>query len=240
MSRIRYRNFRAHPYFTIDNCIIDAYGEHLGPTGLLVYFAIARRVGGNPDGWGDMRTLARDARVGVSTARARVAEMERMGLLAVTEQIDPKDGQQCNLYDLLTPNPEGPPADWRERPKPARETAETLAWERPRKVPPRQVVEGGAPRGGGGASTSGRGGRHQLAPLPIPGRRLTEEESSTPDKANVDVDRALVKMNSALANIKAGAVVPDHLRLTGAELEQLAARPGWRRDVERYRKGIGA
>lgn len=256
------RRQKVHPYFNVENLIIDSYARSIGSTALAVYVYMCRRAGGDPNCWAEMGSVAKTLGLGASTVRDAIVRLELVGLVAVAEQYD-EEGQRCNAYTLLEVDPGGPPAEWsggfpsdakvyRNAPRPVREVLDVPLWTVARKPTPRQNLAGGPPKSGGGGTKSWRGGRQELAGLPIPRRKLIEERSDTPidencadeirdDGPEIEVRNAAAeKLGRALANIKLACAVPEHLRLSGSELEVLAVSPLYRRDVERYRKGVGA
>jgi hypothetical protein len=96
------RDRRRKGYFTIDNELLDRYGDQLGPYGLSVYMALARFANQDSYCWPSLATIAQ--RTGMSRRQVirEIDTLQGVKLIAVEPQIDRKTGEhKANRYILL-------------------------------------------------------------------------------------------------------------------------------------------
>jgi hypothetical protein len=110
VSQPRFRNF-----YTVDNVIHKHYIQHMGATGLAVYVGLCYQTGSSEYEVGfEMDELADATGVKPATVQRTLGLLERLGLVAVTSRFD-DDLRIINVFNLLEPNPNGPPPDWKYR-----------------------------------------------------------------------------------------------------------------------------
>jgi len=93
---------RKRGYFTVDNIVIDEYGEQLGPHGLAVYMALCRFANADQECWPSHATVAK--RTGMSRRQVgrEIAKLAGLSLILVTPQYDTESQvHRSNLYTLL-------------------------------------------------------------------------------------------------------------------------------------------
>lgn len=98
----RVADARRRGYFTVDNIILDQYGERLGPYGLAVYVALCRFANADQECWPSHATVAK--RTGMSRRQVgrEIAKLADLRLILVTPQYDAESQvHHSNLYTLL-------------------------------------------------------------------------------------------------------------------------------------------
>ena len=101
---------RAH-FFTIDNKILDEYGEHLGPYGLAVYMVLCRFANSESTCWPSLQTVADRAGMSRRQVIRKIKSLTELGLIAIISQQDEETGEhRANFYVLLdTSDSQSPP-----------------------------------------------------------------------------------------------------------------------------------
>jgi hypothetical protein len=91
---------RRKGFFTIDNDLLDRFGEQLGPYGLAVYMALARFADQDSECYPSQSTIAK--RTGMSRMQvSRVIEkLQKLQLISALQQTAPNGAQRTNLYIL--------------------------------------------------------------------------------------------------------------------------------------------
>ena len=95
------RDHRRKGFFTIDNELLDRYGDQLGPYGLAVYMALARFANQEGTCWPSLATIAK--RTGMSRMQVirEIAKLQALQLIAVEHQCSEMGIHRANLYILL-------------------------------------------------------------------------------------------------------------------------------------------
>jgi hypothetical protein len=93
------RDRRQHPFFIIDNAVIDNFGAKMGPHAFMVYAVIARYA---KDGkcFPKYATIADKTGMSRPTAINAVRQLVELGLLKVRKRFRGKGKQDSNLYVL--------------------------------------------------------------------------------------------------------------------------------------------
>ncbi len=91
---------RRKGFFTIDNDLLDRFGDQLGPYGLAVYMALARFADQDSECYPSQSTIAK--RTGMSRMQvSRVIEkLQKLQLISALQQTAPNGAQRTNLYIL--------------------------------------------------------------------------------------------------------------------------------------------
>ena len=95
------RDRRRKGFFTIDNELLDRYGDELGPYGLAVYMALARFANQEGSCWPSLATIARKTGMSRPQVIREIAKLKALALIAVEHQIGKKGEHTSNLYILL-------------------------------------------------------------------------------------------------------------------------------------------
>lgn len=93
---------RKRGYFTIDNVLLDIYGERLTPYGIAAYACLARFANSDQQCWPSMETIAK--RTGMSSRHARrmIGLLAELNIISITPQYNPQTKEHTsNLYTLL-------------------------------------------------------------------------------------------------------------------------------------------
>jgi hypothetical protein len=92
---------RRRGYFTVDNVLLDVYGQQLGPHGIAVYTALARFANSDQECWPTYRAITQ--RTGVSRRQIirEIQKMEDLNIISVTRRLDEKGQRTSHLYTLL-------------------------------------------------------------------------------------------------------------------------------------------
>ena len=93
---------RKRGYFTIDNIIIDHYGEILTPYGIAVYACLARFANGNDQAWPSVATIAKRTKMSTRQVNRMINLLEDLKIIRITPRYDPETKEhKSNLYTLL-------------------------------------------------------------------------------------------------------------------------------------------
>jgi len=96
---------KAGNWFAISNALLDSYGTRLGPYGLAVYFALARRAGKKRTCYPSREDIA--AMTGMSVASVKRALRHLIAIKLVALQRASR-GRTSHVYRLLQPGPTDP------------------------------------------------------------------------------------------------------------------------------------
>lgn len=92
---------RKRGYFTVDNVLLDIYGQQLGPHGIAVYCALARFANKEQEAWPTYRTISERTRVSRSQIIRAITRMEGLKIITITRRVDDKGNRTSHLYTLL-------------------------------------------------------------------------------------------------------------------------------------------
>lgn len=105
LQLIEIRDQRQKEWFWIDNEFIDTFAKKVGPVATLVYVALSRHADqGTQTAFPSMQTIGDE--VGIksrNTIAKGIKSLERHGIIATKEAIDPSNGKRLNnTYTLLS------------------------------------------------------------------------------------------------------------------------------------------
>lgn len=110
MSDMEVRDFRGDPFLRVHNCLLDRYGNSVGPTALATYMALCRYANnGTQSAFPSKATLAKLIGVTVPTVSSALKKLADAGLVAIEPRYNDSGGQTSNLYTLLPVEPEDTP-----------------------------------------------------------------------------------------------------------------------------------
>lgn len=93
---------RKRGYFTVDNVLLDLYGQELGPYGIAVYCVLARFANSDQEAWPGQATIAKRAGMSDKQVGRELAKLAELKIISITPRYNPKTKvHSSNLYTLL-------------------------------------------------------------------------------------------------------------------------------------------
>ena len=92
---------RRKGFFTIDNELLDRYGERLGPYGLAVYMALARFANQESECFPSQSTLAKRTGMSRMQVSREIEKLKQLNLIDGNQQFGTNGQKRSNLYVLL-------------------------------------------------------------------------------------------------------------------------------------------
>lgn len=114
---------RKRGYFTVDNIVLDTYGQLLKAHGIAVYNALARFANDDSECWPSRRVIKDKTGVSIAQINRELNKMVDLELIAITPQFNEEGDQTSNLYTLLEVQdappslPDTPPVSRRDSPR---------------------------------------------------------------------------------------------------------------------------
>jgi Helix-turn-helix domain len=171
----RVRDARATYHFWVDDVLIDQFGTTLGPHGLALYMALARR-SKQGKSYPSIRRLTQDTGMSESTVRRAMSRLVTLGLIAITPRTDVHGDPTSNLYTLLDLSHLSPRGPVSQTPPPVSQTPPPVS-QTPGEVSHRQG--GGVPQTPKGVPLEG-----------VPEERSSNSRTSTHGNAERDKSKA--------------------------------------------------
>lgn len=112
------RDARQVYHFWLDDTVLDLFGKELGPYGLAIYMALARRAK-RGESYPSVKRLGQDTGMSPRSVRTNLKKLETLGLITITPRHSDAGDPTSNLYTILdlshlttrgTAPPTGPPA----------------------------------------------------------------------------------------------------------------------------------
>lgn len=95
------RDERRRGWFWIDNALFDDYAPRIGPAGVMVYAALARRVDRERQCFPSIGVLADTCGLGRSTIKRALGRLAEAGLIRIEHRTRDDEGYASNLYVLV-------------------------------------------------------------------------------------------------------------------------------------------
>lgn len=92
---------RKRGYFTVDNIVLDVYGQLLKAHGIAVYCALARFANDESECWPSRRVIKEKTGVSIPQINRELNKLVDLQLITITPQFNEAGDQTSNLYTLL-------------------------------------------------------------------------------------------------------------------------------------------
>ena len=96
---------RKHPFYIVDNAVLDIYGPKIGPYGIAVYNALCRYADQEHTCYPSLKSIAKKTGMGRSTVISTLQKLADLKLIEVERRHSPKGDRASNLYILLPVDP---------------------------------------------------------------------------------------------------------------------------------------
>ena len=98
-------NRRKHPFYIVDNAVLDIYGPQLKPNGIAVYNALCRYADREGTCYPSIKTIATKIGVGRCTVIKAIQKLVSLGLVEIETRYSSNGDKDSNLYILLEVDP---------------------------------------------------------------------------------------------------------------------------------------
>ena len=98
---------RNHPFYIVDNALLDIHGHQLKPNGIAVYNALCRFADREGTCYPSIQTIARKIGIGRSTVIKAIQTLVSLGLVEVETRYSSNGDKDSNLYILCEVDPTG-------------------------------------------------------------------------------------------------------------------------------------
>lgn len=92
---------RRHPFFMVDNEIIETYAARLGPYACVIYFALVKYAGRDESCYPTVSTLQKKTGFSKNSVLKAIKTLEENKLISVEKRVDGNGSHLSNVYILL-------------------------------------------------------------------------------------------------------------------------------------------
>jgi len=96
---------RKHPFYIVDNAVLDIFGPQLKPNGIAVYNALCRYADCDLTCYPSIQAIAKKIGASRSTVIRAIQKLVSLGLVEVEKRYSPNGDKDSNLYILLDVDP---------------------------------------------------------------------------------------------------------------------------------------